>query len=289
MERGRASGTEHARQRNSMRVRTGIKWWLSLAPVQPAKRRMKHLQQIYWKYFRPLYCEKIPMPPAKRVLVVCPHIDDDVIGCGGVLKQHATAGAKLTSVYLRDGGTTREVEANEAGKMIGLNNLIFLRWGSPDRRKLVRKSRPGMKADFRIDESTITALHGIIDQTCPDVVYAPFFLDPHPDHAAAARLLNAAMEYGTAVKACYLYEVWSPLTPNVLVEITHQAETKRRAVNAHRSQVETINMSEGILGLNAYRAQMNRIPGYAEAFLRVRPRELSQMLRDLDRAATDYG
>ena len=246
---------------------------------------MKHLQQIYWKHFRPLYCEKIPTPPAKRVLVICPHIDDDVIGCGGVLKQHATAGAKLTSVYLRDGGTTRENEANEAGKMIGLSELIFLRWGSPERARLVRKSRPGLKPDFTIEESTITALRKIIERTRPEVVYVPFFLDPHPDHAAAARLLDSAMEDGPTVEACYLYEVWSPLMPNVLVDITHQAEIKRRAVNAHRSQVETINMSEGILGLNAYRAQMNRIPGYAEAFLRVRPRELSHMLRDLDKAA----
>jgi LmbE family N-acetylglucosaminyl deacetylase len=142
-----------------------------------------------------------------------------------------------------------------------------------------------MKADFAIDGSTITALSEIIEQTRPEVVYIPFFLDPHPDHAAAARLFDSAMKDGPTVEACYLYEVWSPLIPNVLVDITQQADTKRRAVNAHQSQVETINMSEGILGLNAYRAQMNRIPGYAEAFLRVRPLELGHMLRDLDQAA----
>jgi LmbE family N-acetylglucosaminyl deacetylase len=268
-----------------MMVETRKSWWLSVPPLQPVKRRVKHLQQVYWKYFRALYCEKIFTPPAKRVLVICPHIDDDVIGCGGVLKQHATAGAKLTSVYLRDGGTIRENEAKEAGKTIGLSELIFLRWGTSERASLVRKSRPGMKADFAIDESTSTALREIIEQTRPEVVYIPFFLDPHPDHAAAAHLFDSAMKGGPTVEACYLYEVWSPLIPNVLVDITQQAETKRRAVNAHQSQVETINMSEGILGLNAYRAQMNRIPGYAEAFLRVRPRELGHMLRDLDQAA----
>ena len=58
--------------------------------------------------------------------------------------------------------------------------------------------------------------------------------------------------------------------PNALVDITAQAETKRRAINAHRSQVATIDMSAGMLGLNAYRAEMNRIRGYAEAYLRLR-------------------
>ena len=114
-----------------MTIMTRRHWWLSLPPVQPVKRRIKHLQQIYWKYSRPLYCETIPTPPAMRVLVICPHIDDDVIGCGGVLKRHATAGARLTSVYLRDGGANpRRTRRTEAGKMIGLNDLIFLRWGS---------------------------------------------------------------------------------------------------------------------------------------------------------------
>src|SRR5262245_8106810 len=264
-------------------------WWSSLPPVQPVKRRVKHLQQVYWKYFRPLYCETISTPPAMRVMVISPHIDDDAIGCGGVLKQHAAAGARLTSVYLRDGGTTRENEAHDAGKLIGVNDLFFLRWGGQHESKIVRKSRPGLKPEFSIQESTIAELRQIVERARPELVYVPFFLDPHPDHAAAARLLNAVMEHGSPVKVCYLYEVWSPLMPNVLVDITRQAESKRRGVNAHRSQVENINMSEGILGLNAYRAEMNRIPGYAEAFLRVQPPELSQMLRDSDEAAADCG
>jgi N-acetylglucosamine malate deacetylase 1 len=268
-----------------MVIMTRRRWCLSLAPVQPVKRRVKRLQQIYWMYFRPLYCETIPTPPAMRVLVISPHIDDDVIGCGGVLQQHAMAGATITSVYLRDGGPTREAEAREAGKLIGVNDLIFLRWGSQPQTELLRRSRPGTNAEFDIQESTIAGLREIVEQARPDVVYAPFFLDPHPDHAAAARLLGAVMERGANIKACYLYEVWSPLVPNALVNITDQAETKRRAINAYHSQVETINMSEGILGLNAYRAEMNRIRGHAEAFLLLGPRELRRMLRDLDETA----
>jgi hypothetical protein len=41
-------------------------------------------------------------------------------------------------------------------------------------------------------------------------------------------------------------------------------------------------MAEGILGLNRYRAEMNRIRGYAEAYLRVTPKELQRMLRATD-------
>jgi LmbE family N-acetylglucosaminyl deacetylase len=123
-------------------------------------------------------------------------------------------------------------------------------------------------------------LRAIIESTKPEVLYAPFFLDPHPDHASATYLLDAALSScPTPIERLYLYEVWSPLVPDVLIDITKQADVKRLAINAHCSQVENIDMGEGILGLNRYRAEMNRIRGYAEAFMRVTPGELQKILR----------
>jgi LmbE family N-acetylglucosaminyl deacetylase len=256
--------------------------WRSLRVLQPVRRRVKRFQSLYWKYFRPLYCEVISTPPGAHILVISPHIDDDVIGCGGVLRQHVMAGATITSVYLRDGGPIREAEAREAGKLIGINELVFLRWGAQPESEIIRRTRPGTRAEIEVQEDTIAGLRAVVDRVHPDLVYAPFFLDPHPDHAAGARLLSAVVERRSCIRTCFLYEVWSPLVPNVLVDITAQAETKRRAIRAHRTQVETIDMSTGMLGLNAYRAEMNRVRGYAEAYLRLEPWELRQMLQEID-------
>jgi LmbE family N-acetylglucosaminyl deacetylase len=133
-----------------------------------------------------------------------------------------------------------------------------------------------------VNDQTVAGLCEVVERVRPEVVYVPFFLDAHPEHEAAARLVGEAAGRGARVGTCHLYEVWSPLVPNVLVDITAEAEVKRRAIDAHRSQVETIDMSTGVLGLNAYRGAMNRIRGYAEAFLRVGPGELRTMLRDVD-------
>ncbi len=254
--------------------------WRGLPALKPVRRRLRRLQRVYWTYFRPLFCEVIPTPSAARVLVVCPHIDDDVIGCGGVLRQHAAAGAAVTSVYLRDGGPSREIEAREAARLIGIDELLFLRWGPPPTSTPRWRTVPGTRAEVELGERAVAALRETIEHVRPDVVYSPFFLDAHPDHAAATELLGRVLERGAPVETCFLYEVWSPLVPNVLVDITAEAEVKRRAIDAHRSQVETIDMSAGILGLNAYRARMNRVHGYAEAFLRVGPNELIAMLAD---------
>jgi N-acetylglucosamine malate deacetylase 1 len=254
-----------------------------VALVKLVKKRLRRAQNLYWEYSRPLYCQVVAPPAARRVLVLSPHIDDDVIGCGGVIRQHADLGAAIVSVYLRDGGATRESEARRAAEIIGVSELIFLRWG-PAANTRRWGPVPTAKSLIPIQRDTIKGLREIIENTKPEVLYAPFFLDPHPDHASATYLLDAAMSScRTPIERLYLYEVWGPLVPDVLIDITKQADVKRRAINAHCSQVENINMGDGILGLNRYRAEMNRIQGYAEAYLRVTPRELHKML-----SATDF-
>ena len=247
--------------------------------VKLVRKRLRRAQNLYWEYSRPLFCKVLAPPDARRVLVLSPHIDDDVIGCGGVIRQHADLGAAIVSVYLRDGGATRESEARRAAEIIGVTDVIFMRWGPP---ATIRSwgPIPTAKSLIPIQQDTIQALRGIIETAKPEVLYAPFFLDPHPDHASATYLLDAAIASCSApIERLYLYEVWGPLVPDVLIDITKQADVKLRAINAHCSQVESINMAEGILGLNRYRAEMNRIQGYAEAFMRVTPGELRKVLR----------
>jgi len=45
----------------------------------------------------------IDKPAGKNILVLAPHPDDEVIGCGGTLYKHFLAGAEITVVYMTDG------------------------------------------------------------------------------------------------------------------------------------------------------------------------------------------
>ncbi|MYJ24207.1 MAG: PIG-L family deacetylase, partial [Holophagales bacterium] len=40
---------------------------------------------------------------ARRVLVLAPHYDDEVLGCGGLLLQLAAGGAEIVCAFLSDG------------------------------------------------------------------------------------------------------------------------------------------------------------------------------------------
>jgi LmbE family N-acetylglucosaminyl deacetylase len=63
----------------------------------------------------------------------------------------------------------------------------------------------------------------------------------------------------------WCFEVWSPLWPNVAVDISDVVEAKRHAINLYASQVAGLHYADGTLGLNRYRA-LRVYVAYAEAF-----------------------
>ncbi len=52
-------------------------------------------------FFTPYECLKTL--PGKRVVVLAPHPDDEVFGCGGTLAQMAATGAEIEIIVFTDG------------------------------------------------------------------------------------------------------------------------------------------------------------------------------------------
>jgi LmbE family N-acetylglucosaminyl deacetylase len=66
---------------------------------------------------------------------------------------------------------------------------------------------------------------------------------------------------------CAGYEVWTPLFPNYLVEISDVIAIKRQALEKYQSQLADSDYVHTALGLNAYRSSaLLETHGYAEAF-----------------------
>lgn len=213
----------------------------------------------------------------KNALVFSPHPDDDAFGLGGTIKKMTTYGTKVTVAYFCDGSggvkegrgegeelgissrrdenliALRKTEAEKAAAILGINELVF--WGYPD-----GKLASGTAAT--------RALEDLIEHVKPDIIFLPSFLDNHGDHRVVNEIfINAARKYPEISKVqIWAYEIWTPILANRLVDITLYIKTKKEAILAHESQLKTRGYDKAILGLNQYRAEINKISGFAEAF-----------------------
>jgi N-acetylglucosamine malate deacetylase 1 len=215
-------------------------------------------------------------PGAQRVLVLAPHMDDEVIGCGGTIARHIAAGATVDVVFLTDGrfGHPRVYRAEGAEREKAAQELMILR-------KQEAQSAQGKLgvSSLRFLDAVDTLLAGsrgiesrlreILRSLQPEIAYLPHFLEHHPDHRAASTILLAAAE-GLGVEfECCGYEVWTPLCPNRIVRIDGTVARKDSAMAQYRSQLEgEKDLLWAMQGLAAFRARRspNGNATHAECF-----------------------
>jgi N-acetylglucosamine malate deacetylase 1 len=228
--------------------------------------------------------------PGTRPVIVAPHPDDELIGAGGAIVDHVRRGHRTVVVHLTSGeraaglldlppgerGTHREAEAIEAAGAVGLDpsEVVFLRL-------------PDGRLDPSNDEQ-VAALTAALTARRPDLVYAPWPIDAHRDHTAAAGLVAAALAGLEHTPTIALYEVWTPLAPTHLIDIADSIDTKVDALGHYVSALTAVDYRHTARGLAAYRsAQGLRGQGYAEAFAVVSPEALADLLDTLDSSSSE--
>lgn len=181
----------------------------------------------------------------RRLTVIAPHADDEAIGCGGTLA--LAADASVVFLTARD---ARRDEAIASCELLGVHETRFLDF-------IDGKVPETPEAEVQLEE--------VLRQLAPEVLLVPWPLERQRDHAAAARLA-ARVARGAGRPAIWCYEVWSPLDPNLLVDISNVAGEKREAIERHASQVAGLDYADAALGLNRYRSLLAPGATYAEAF-----------------------
>ncbi len=217
--------------------------------------------------------------PGGNILVLAPHMDDEVFGCGGTLVKHIRAGARVTVVYMTDGRkgnpsiygkslgakdlreaeedlvTRRKREAEDAASLLGVQELVFLEF--PD-------------GALPCSQEAVKKLESVLLRVKPDRVYLPSLLDHHADHWHTNCVFREALStVGGRLSrlSCWGYEIWPPLYANRIVDISDVAETKMRAIHFFETQLRNVDYARVIMSLNAYRSFFHgRAQGHAEAF-----------------------
>jgi bacillithiol biosynthesis deacetylase BshB1 len=176
------------------------------------------------------------------VLVIAPHPDDAELGVAGTILKLQDDGFRVGVLDLTDGEPTphgspeiRIRETDAATRILGLawrGNL-----GLPNRRL----------------EPTLDARHtlaGAIRQLKPRLLFAPYWVDSHPDHVAATQLIEAARFWAKLSKSdlpgqphypqriLYYFCVHLRLVekPAFVVDISRYWERKRAVIECYHSQ-----------------------------------------------------
>ncbi len=150
----------------------------------------------------------------KRILILSPHQDDELLGCGGFLVRHGRQ-RRIQVVYVADGGGAigraadarhalaqqRNQEAREVCRTLHLHEPTFL--GFEDGK---------LSSDARLPE----ALSDLIARHEPDLIMTPFITDAHRDHMATSMALSHIDAALLQRRQICLYQVHSHIPDGLL-------------------------------------------------------------------------
>lgn len=225
-----------------------------------------YLHTLYSYYGpRKALIEEPEVTSNSRVLVLAPHQDDPVIGCGGTMCKLAKRGAHVKVLFMTDSSYESNI-----GPSCGLVPMV---------RKEAEESLAALRCyesehlglpclGMRCDHSSKRRLFRAIDYYSPDVVFIPTFQDMHPDNTMTGLLAAHTLREYNGSLTLYSYEVWGGLFPNTMVEITDVMEDKIAAIKVRSSQARLVDGERRLREANAFRLSTMQRERYCEPFLR---------------------
>jgi bacillithiol biosynthesis deacetylase BshB1 len=176
------------------------------------------------------------------LLVVAPHPDDAELGAAGAILKYKSEGYTVGVLDLTNGEPTPmgspEVRARETAAATA---ILGLDW------------RENLELPNRRLEPTLAArekLAIVFRRTRPRWIFAPYWVDAHPDHVAATELIEAARFWAKLSKTDMPGEPYYPQRiyyyfcvhlrlvpqPAFVLDISDFWEKKREAIECYRSQ-----------------------------------------------------
>ncbi|MBT3405565.1 PIG-L family deacetylase [Candidatus Woesearchaeota archaeon] len=203
-----------------------------------------------------------------KVLVICAHPDDEVIGCGGTIAKHTKDGDEVYVCIVSEGVSgqydhegmieERRKHANEVQKLLNIKKYFFFDF-------------PDVKLDTIPQLEINKTIESVIQQVKPDIVYTHDGNDLNSDHQIVSNSTLVACRPLRAkfIKKILFYEIFGStkqFNPNYYVDLTDDFDKKLTALSKYETEVDAQTRSlETIRKLAAFRGcEINT--SLAEAF-----------------------
>ncbi|EKD90134.1 MAG: LmbE family protein [uncultured bacterium] len=213
----------------------------------------------------------------KKILVIAPHPDDEVLGCGGIIKKYSQNGdevflAVLTKPYepdwTKDYIKDKLIQTKKSNMTLGIKKTYSLGF-------------PTVKLDTIPQKKINDELHQVVAEVKPQIVFIPFYGDLNKDHriTCESSLVATRPLTGSAIKKILCYEILSetewgiePFKPNVYVDISDNFIIKKKAMEEYKSELKKFPHPRSLEALEALAKKRGSEAGltYAEAFMLIR-------------------
>jgi LmbE family N-acetylglucosaminyl deacetylase len=216
-----------------------------------------------------------------NVLVIAPHPDDEVLGCGGTIAKHSACGDEVFVCIVTKGCAplfSEEIvaevrdECRRADRLLGVKSTLFLDFPAAMLENVPR---------YQLNDAMISLIKSIQ----PDIVYIPHRGDMQLDHKLIADALMVALrpKYEHRVSKIYAYETMSetgwdaPTVTNEFIansysDISPYLKQKLDAMSLFTTQLSVYPNARSIEALEAlakYRGSLMNMYA-AEAFMLIR-------------------
>jgi LmbE family N-acetylglucosaminyl deacetylase len=213
-----------------------------------------------------------------NILIIAPHPDDEVLGCGGTIAKHANRGDTISVCYVTrayspdwsdDYLRIKEEEIKKSNKILGISKRFDLNY-------------PTVMLDTIPQKDINTSISELILDVLPACVYIPHRGDLNLDHrivhdAALVALrpifhrCNRILAYETLSETEWGTGI-SVFEPRYYVDITHTIEKKIKAMEVFKTELKEKphpRSQDGIIHL-AQKRGSDILVEAAEAFVPIR-------------------
>lgn len=197
-------------------------------------------------------CKDLSSLALNKILVVAPHADDEVIGCGAAIDHFVRNGAQVSVLIVTQesnrsiakqynySAQERVVESQQAQKVLGYQDLIYF-----DFPELGLKDSTLIQFDFE------QRLSNLIQDTKPDAIFIPNEKEMHPDHKVVGSVARSVVAEGKKrgrfkfLQYVLIYEVWGPVFMNSFIKVNSVAKKKKkRSIDCYASQLSSVDYNQ---------------------------------------------
>ena len=215
----------------------------------------------------------------KKILILSPHADDEILGCGGTISRYVRYGYDINvliltnanygapEIYSKNKIKQIRDESKSANKFIGTRKLFF-------------ENLPALTLSNYPIYKISNIINKYLSTIKPEVIFIPSINDIHDDHKIIFKAAKVSLRANkkTSIKKILSYEVLSEtewnenektFSPNYFIKLSKSdVDNKIKAFLKYKSQVKKFphpRSQKAILSLSKVRGSQVYLE-YAEAF-----------------------